>query len=84
MNHRISFCVVPECEAEAFKAMHKWRIEFDATSTVENGVDMVRISATVEDELYILQAVCSMLDALNAEDESFWINLRVEQIPESR
>lgn len=84
MNHRVSFCVVPECEAEAFRVMHRWHIEFDATSCIENGVVLVRISTVVEDELYVLQAVCSLLDALNAEDEPSWINLRVEQILESR
>lgn len=84
MNHRISFCVVPECEAEAFKAMHRWHIEFDATSCMENGVDLVRISTVVEDDLYVLRAACSLLDALNEDDDPSHINLRLEQIPESR
>jgi hypothetical protein len=64
--------------------MHRWHIEFDATSCIENGMDLVRISTVVEDDLYVLRAVCSLLDALNAENEPSWINLRLEQIPEMR
>ena len=84
MNHRISFLVEPDKEPEVLNILYKWHIEFDAASCIENGVDLVRISTVVEDDLYVLRAVCSLLDALNVEDEPSCINLRLEQIPEMR